>query len=79
MKTDKEKINNPLIKKMCDLSASIRANQHFKIRDSEFYEPWDVSNEEVREGYDDFYYLLNNTRGLLESVVEELKKKGVSI
>lgn len=49
-----------------ELIDNIRNNQRFQLRDSEFYEPWDVSDETMKEMADDFYYLLKDVLDYLE-------------
>lgn len=67
-----EVVSNPLKKELCMLSARIRSNRNFKIRNSKYYEPWDVSNEFVKEAMDDFYYDLSYIRGRLEYIIKTL-------
>lgn len=49
-----------------ELIDNIRNNQRFQLRDSEFYEPWDVSDDTMKEMADDFYYLLKDVLDYLE-------------
>lgn len=49
-----------------ELIDSIRNNRSFDLRSSEYYEPWDVLQETIKEMADDFYYLLKNVLDYLE-------------
>lgn len=49
-----------------ELISSIRNNGSFYLRSSEFYEPWSVSEETVKEMANDFYYLLKDVLDYLE-------------
>ena len=49
-----------------ELIDDIRNNRSFEMRDSEYYEPWEVSQETIERMADDFYYLLTNVLDYLE-------------
>ena len=49
-----------------ELIDSIRNNRSFDLRSSEYYEPWDVLQETIKEMADDFYYLLKDVLDYLE-------------
>lgn len=51
--TDRDILRKELIDK-------IRNNRNFDLRDSEFFEPWNTSEEKTKEMADDFYYLLKD-------------------
>ena len=61
-----------------ELINKIRNNRSFDLRASKFYEPWDISDETIKDMADDFYYLLKDVLNYLvgkeESVSEGLEE-----
>lgn len=61
-----------------ELINKIRNNRSFDLRASEFYEPFDISDETIKDMADDFYYLLKDVLNYLvgkeEPVSEDLEK-----
>lgn len=50
-----------------ELINKIKSNKSFDLRDSEFYEPFDVSPETTKDMANDFYYLLKDVLVYLAS------------
>ena len=48
-----------------ELINKIRNNRSFDLRASEFYEPFDISDETIKDMADDFYYLLKDVLNYL--------------
>lgn len=54
-----------IVMKREELINKIRNNRSFDLRASEFYEPWDISDETIKDMADDFYYLLKDVLNYL--------------
>ena len=59
------------IKEINNLLEKIKKNQYFDLRNSEFYEPWDTSDETKGEIADACYYLLTDCIDLLKELIDE--------
>ena len=63
-----------------ELINKIRNNRSFDLRASKFYEPFDISDETIKDMADDFYYLLKDVLNYLvgkeEPASEDLEEAG---